>query len=65
MSLFDSIRPLFKNKPLVIIANKTDLRKYSDLPEKDRKLIEEVAKEHQTYLIQMSNTTGNGVFDVK
>ena len=64
-SLFDSIRPLFKNKPLVIIANKTDLRKYTDLPEKDRKLIEEVAKEHQTYLIQMSNTTGNGVFDVK
>ena len=65
VSLFDSIRPLFKNKPLVIIANKTDLRKYTDLPEKDRKLIEEVAKEHQTYLIQMSNTTGNGVFDVK
>ena len=50
---------------MVIIANKTDLRKYTDLPEKDRKLIEEVAKEHQTYLIQMSNTTGNGVFDVK
>ena len=65
VSLFDSIRPLFKNKPLVIIANKTDLRKYTELPEKDRKLIEEVAKEHQTYLIQMSNTTGNGVFDVK
>jgi nucleolar GTP-binding protein len=65
VSLFDSIRPLFKNKPLVVIANKTDLRKYTDLPEKERKLIEEVAKEHQTYLIQMSNTTGNGVFDVK
>ena len=65
VSLFDSIRPLFKNKPLVIIANKTDLRKYNDLPEKERKLIEEVAKEHQTYLIQMSNETGNGVFDVK
>ena len=65
VSLFDSIRPLFKNKPLVIIANKTDLRPYNDLPEKDRKNIEDVAKEHQTYLIQMSNTTGNGVFDVK
>ena len=65
VSLFDSIRPLFKNKPLVIIANKTDLRKYTELPENDRKLIEDVAKEHQTYLIQMSNNTGNGVFDVK
>jgi nucleolar GTP-binding protein len=65
VSLFDSIRPLFKNKPLVIIANKTDLRPYNELPEKDRQNIETVAKEHQTYLIQMSNTTGNGVFDVK
>ena len=65
VSLFDSIRPLFKNKPLVIITNKTDLRKYTNKQKKDRKLIEEVAKEHQTYLIQMSNTTGNGVFDVK
>ena len=49
VSLFDSIRPLFKNKPLVIIANKTDLRAYNDLLEKDRKCIEDVAKEHQTY----------------
>ena len=65
VSLFDSIRPLFKNKPLVIIANKTDLKPYSDLSEKDRKNIEDVAKEHQTYLIQMSNTTGNGIFEVK
>ena len=65
VSLFDSIRPLFKNKPLVIIANKTDLRAYNELSENDRKRIEDVAKEHQTYLIQMSNTTGNGVFDVK
>ena len=65
VSLFDSIRPLFKNKPLVIIANKTDLKPYNELSEKDRKNIEDVAKEHQTYLIQMSNTTGNGVFDVK
>ena len=65
VSLFDSIRPLFKNKPLVIIANKTDLKAYNDLSEKDKKNIEDVAKEHQTYLIQMSNTTGNGVFDVK
>ena len=65
ISLFDSIRPLFKNKPLVIIANKTDLKPYNDLEPSDKKLIENVAKEHQTFLIQMSNETGNGVFDVK
>jgi len=65
VNLFSSIKPLFKNKPLVIIANKIDLRKYEDIDEKDKQLLEKVAQEHNTYLIKMSNETGNGVFDVK
>ena len=65
VNLFTSIRPLFKNKPLVIIANKTDLRPYNDLPEADRQALENAAKEHNTYLIQMSNITGEGVSVVK
>ena len=65
VGLFSSIRPLFKNKPLVIIANKTDLRPYNELPQKDKDLLENAAREHNTYLIQMSNITGDGVADVK
>lgn len=56
---------MFKNKPLVIIANKTDLKPYSQLSPQDKEVLEKAAREHNTYLIQMSNETGDGVADVK
>jgi nucleolar GTP-binding protein len=65
INLFSSVKPLFKNKPLVIIANKIDLKKYEDLSSHDREVIEKAAKEYNTYLIKMSNENGTGVFDVK
>jgi hypothetical protein len=65
MALFSSIKPLFKNKPLVIVLNKTDLKPYSEVNPEDKTLIESIAKENNTYLIQMSNISGDGVGDVK
>jgi len=65
LKLFTSIKPLFKNKPLVLILNKIDQQKYEDLNQKERKMIETVAKDHNTFLIKMSNKTGEGVADVK
>ena len=65
MALFASIKPLFKNKPLVIVLNKTDVKPYSELKQEEKDLIESIAKENNTYLIQMSNITGDGVGDVK
>lgn len=65
IKLFSSIKPLFKNKPLVIVLNKTDLKPFKDVEIKDRQLLESIAKEHNTYMIQMSNQTGDGVADVK
>ena len=65
IKLFTSIKPLFKNKPLVLVLNKTDLKPYNELEESDKQVLENLAKEHNTYMIQMSNQTGNGVADVK
>lgn len=65
MSLFSSIKPLFKNKPLVIVLNKTDLKPYGNVLQEDKNLIENMVKENNTYLIQMSNISGDGVSDVK
>jgi nucleolar GTP-binding protein len=65
MALFTSIKPLFKNKPLVIVLNKTDLKPYNSILQEDKNLIENMAKENNTYLIQMSNLSGDGVSDVK
>lgn len=44
-TLFHSVKPLFANKPVLIVANKTDVRKIEDLSSDDRTLIEEMAKE--------------------
>ena len=65
LKLFASIKPLFKNKPLVLILNKIDQQKYEDLNKEDRDKIEACAKENNTFLIKMSNKTGEGVADVK
>ena len=65
VSLFTSIKPLFKNKPLVIILNKTDIKPYNEVAQSDKETLESLAKELNTYLVQMSNETGNGVNDVK
>uniref|UniRef100_A0A7S4SVG0 Nucleolar GTP-binding protein 1 n=1 Tax=Alexandrium monilatum TaxID=311494 RepID=A0A7S4SVG0_9DINO len=40
VALFHSIKPLFRNRPLLILLNKTDIRKLSELSEDERKLIE-------------------------
>ncbi len=65
MKLFTSIKPLFKNKPLIIVLNKTDIKPYSELKQEEKTLIESIAKENNTYLILMSNVSGDGVSDVK
>merc|ERR1719440_63852 len=40
VALFHSIKPLFRNRPLIIILNKTDLRALSELSDEEKKLIE-------------------------
>lgn len=39
--------------------------KFSDVDKESKKAIENLAKEANAYLIQMSNTTGDGINDVK
>ncbi|EPY86857.1 GTP binding protein 4 [Camelus ferus] len=36
LELFQNIRPLFINKPLIVVANKCDVRRVAELPEDDR-----------------------------
>ncbi|EFJ25861.1 hypothetical protein SELMODRAFT_231970 [Selaginella moellendorffii] len=58
-ALFNSIRPLFDNKPLLVVCSKIDLQSLESLPEEDRQLIMEMKKE-------ASNTlTEEGVINVK
>lgn len=40
VALYHSIKPLFRNRPLLVILNKTDLRKLSELSDEEKKLLE-------------------------
>ena len=65
IDLFNSIKPPFQAKPLVIVLTKIDLRKFSDVDAASKKNIEHLAKEENAYLIQMSNISGDGINEVK
>jgi selenocysteine-specific translation elongation factor len=49
----------------VIVLSKIDLVKFNSLDKKAKEMIETLAKEHNAYLIQMSNSSGDGISDVK
>lgn len=40
VSLFNGIKAIFSDKPMVIVLTKTDLRKYEDLRPEEKALIE-------------------------
>jgi len=65
VALYHSIKPLFTNKPLLVVASKVDLRKLEDVPAEDRALLESISKDRNTSIIQMSNATEEGVITVK
>lgn len=65
IDLFNSIKPLFQAKPLVIVLTKIDIQKFNEIDSESKKAVESLAKEANAYLIQMSNVSGDGINDVK
>ncbi|TYI50857.1 hypothetical protein E1A91_D12G133200v1 [Gossypium mustelinum] len=68
-ALFQSIKSLFMNKPLIIVCNKTDLQPLDGISEADRKLVMEMKGGEPTneegVLLIMSTLTEDGVIAVK
>ncbi|KAF5748752.1 Nucleolar GTP-binding protein 1 [Tripterygium wilfordii] len=78
-ALFDSIKSLFMNKPLIIVCNKTDLLPLEGISEEDMKLVMEMkaeamktlvgqggeSAEGEGVLLTMSTLTEEGVISVK
>lgn len=66
INLFSSIRPLFANKLVFLVVNKTDVKKPEDLePEVQKQLSDLVTQSSNTELLQLSCITNEGVQDVK
>lgn len=65
VKLFESIKPLFANKPLLIVANKCDITTLDELPADRRVALKEIEEDKDLTLLQMSTVTDEGVMDVK
>jgi len=64
IQLFESIQPLFSNKPIFVVINKIDLKKYEDLTPEEVALFDKIKASGATVLT-MSTATGEGVAEVK
>lgn len=62
--LFNSIKPLFTNKPLIVALNKIDIVRPDDLQEQTKEQIRQLEGEG-ALVLPMSTVTEEGVIDVK
>lgn len=65
VQLFESIKPLFSNKPLIVVANKIDILGIDELTPDKRALIQKIEDDTSVHLMQMSTVTEMGVSEVK
>ncbi|XP_034366465.1 GTP-binding protein 4 [Arvicanthis niloticus] len=64
LELFQNIRPLFINKPLIVVANKCDVKRIAELSEEDQKIFLDLQGEGFP-VIETSTLTEEGVIQVK
>lgn len=64
MSLFNNIKALFANKPLILVANKVDIRKIEELPADKKKYFVQFKAENIP-IMEMSNLNEEGVVEVR
>ncbi|KAI8870156.1 GTP binding protein 4 [Ramicandelaber brevisporus] len=64
-SLYHSIKPLFANKPKMLVLSKLDAARLEDLSESDRALVDQIIGEEGVTVGRMSTHTEDGVMDVR
>ncbi|KAF2113285.1 nucleolar GTP-binding protein-like protein [Lophiotrema nucula] len=65
IALFHSIKPLFANKQVFVVINKTDLMKPEDLDLEVQEQLQGMLKSGEVELLQLSCTTTEGVMSVR
>lgn len=65
VKLFESIKPLFTNKPLIVVLNKVDVVELSELTPERRSAIARLENDANIPLLQMSTLSEMGVMEVK
>ena len=65
VKLFESIKPLFTNKPLIVVANKSDIVQIDDLPPEKQSIVQRLKDSDEITMMEMSTITDSGVMEVK
>ncbi|XP_073844855.1 nucleolar GTP-binding protein 1 [Musca autumnalis] len=65
IKLFESIKPLFTNKPLILAINKIDILGLEDLPEEKRQVIEKLQEDKNVPVLFLSTVSEAGVMELK
>ncbi|KAG5891666.1 hypothetical protein JTB14_020084 [Gonioctena quinquepunctata] len=65
VKLFESIKPLFANKPLIVVTNKCDIVKLDELPQERRAELKELEEDKDIAIMEMSTVNDMGVMEVK
>lgn len=63
--LFHSIKPLFNNKPVILVINKIDVLRLDELPAETRVLVDEIINLPEVTCVQTSAYTEEGVVNVR
>ncbi|TFK53750.1 P-loop containing nucleoside triphosphate hydrolase protein [Heliocybe sulcata] len=63
--LFHSIKPLFANKPVVLVINKIDVTRLDDLDATNRALVQEIIDTENVVCVQVSCYSEEGVMELK
>ncbi|KIL58634.1 hypothetical protein M378DRAFT_311322 [Amanita muscaria Koide BX008] len=64
--LFQSIKPLFSNKPTLLITNKIDVMRLSELPPETQTYVKEILEsDSSTKLVEVSCHSDEGVMELK
>jgi nucleolar GTP-binding protein len=64
VTLFNNIKALFVNKPLILVANKVDIKKIQELPAEKKKYFDEF-QANNIPIIEMSTLNEEGVMNVR
>ncbi|RKP24230.1 P-loop containing nucleoside triphosphate hydrolase protein [Syncephalis pseudoplumigaleata] len=65
VQLYHSIKPLFANKPIVLILSKMDARRPEDLSPEEMALLETITKEEDVQVARLSCHTEEGVMEAR
>jgi nucleolar GTP-binding protein len=65
VSLFNSIKPLFANKPVMLVINKIDVKRLHDLDPEQQELIQDIIRDPEVTMAETSCYTDEGVMDLR